>query len=174
MKTIPFFSKTYLSAGLVAVMLFFSQCGGSSDYKENENAQSEANANYDEEEAQYPAEKLQENTNLTDDQPLELEGDEYQNLDKKILLATLNRQKTLVEDRIEEMENTPQNDADDSTLKGNIQQLRTYQKKLDVEITKVRNADAAQLSEIAATAQAAIKGAGTIMQSSRMQIDRGF
>ncbi len=173
MKPISLFSSTYLSAGLVAVALIFSQCGGSGNYKENKDAASKT-ADYDENEAMYPEEKVQNNTNLEDNQPLELNGEGYENLDKKTLLATLNKQKELIEDRMEEMENTPQNDADNSTVEGNIQQLRVYKKKIDDEITKVRNASDDQIAKVSKTAQAAIKGAGAIMQSRRMQLDRGF
>lgn len=195
MKTISFFKRTFFFSLIVAVPLIFSHCGGSEDYKENEgneninegtreenqvresqggSTSNKGNASRFEQETGYPEDKVQENTNLTDNKPLELKTDEFQSLDKRILLATLNRQKTLVEYRIKEMKSGGSDITEGATTAENEQQLQTALQQLDQEIVKVRSASAEELDQVAESAQAAIKVVGERMESDRMQIQLGF
>lgn len=194
MKTISFFRRTFFFSLIVATPLLFSQCGGSEDYKQNEgdeninegtreenqvrenregNTSNEGNVS-NEQETGYPEEKVQDNTNLTDNRPLELRTDEFQSLDKKILLATLNKQKTLIEYHIKELESDVGTLAGASNGGGNMQQLEAQLQKLDQEIAKVRNTSAEELDQVAESAQAAIEEAGALVVSNRMQVQLGF
>ncbi len=182
MKTLITSKKTILYAVLLASGMLFSQCD-SKNYKEPDDTNNQREvipgedqkegAAYNEEEAMYPAEKVINNTNLTDNQPLEVEGT-FQSIDKDILLSTLNLQKTLVSDRIEALQNAPGNSADSSILQGDVTKLKTYLENLDIVITKVRSANEQNFDEVADLAQGTIKGAGALMQSDRIQIQQGF
>lgn len=195
MKIISFFKRTFFFSLIVAVPLMFSHCGGSEDYKENEdneninegtreenqvresqgnNTNNKGNASRFEQETGYPEDKVQENTNLTDDKPLELKTDEFQSLDKRILLATLNRQKTLIEYHIRELRNGPENSGNTGTTGNNIQQLKSQLQKLEQAIAKVRNTSEEELDQVAESAQTAIEEAGSLVVSNRMQVQLGF
>lgn len=199
MKTISFFRRTFFFSLLIATPLLFSQCGGSEDYKENEGNENinedtreenqvreqatgsagnnGENASNREQETGFPDEKVQDNTNLTDNRPLELQTDEYQSLDKQILLATLNRQKNMIEYHIEALQSDTGNleGAIDASADGaSVQQLETQLQKLDQEIAKVRNTSAEELGQVAESAQVAIEEAGNLVVSNRMQVQLGF
>lgn len=124
---------------------------------------------YNEEEAMYPAEKVEENTNLEDDKPLELD-DAAVSLQKKMLMATLNGQKTDLQHQIRTLRNAPGNSEDSSIIEGNAEKLALYLDKLDQEMAKVMSAEEENFEEVAESAQAAIQGAGALVASDRMRI----
>ncbi len=164
MKAVTFFKQTSLFVLALLASLTLSQCGGNGGDEDN-NTQEEIET-ASEQEAMYPEEKLQQNTNLTDNDPLELQGADF--LDKKILLATLNRQKTLVGYEIEKLTNAS------GTAQGNLQQLRNTQQQLDQVITQVRAATEGNFGSIENRAQDAIESAGNLIQSNRIQAQQGF
>lgn len=133
----------------------------------------EAEGEFSEEEAQYPAEKIREETNLNSNDPLELDT-EFMSVAKKMLMATLNGQRTDLEYHIRDLQQSPGNSEDSSILAGNIEKLRLYLEKLDLEMAKVRVADEESFEEVAENAQAAIKGAGALIVSRRMRITQGY
>jgi len=134
-----------------------------------------ADTAYDSEDAMYPASKIQEDANLNSNDPLALDSDMY-SVEKKKLLATLNRHATMIENRIRELRKQPGNSEDSSTVAGNIEKLKVYKRKLDLELAKVRTVNEADAAaeEVFESAQAAIKGAGAVMQSKDMRIQRGY
>lgn len=133
----------------------------------------EADTAYNPQAAQYPTDKIKDETNLNSNDPMELDSD-FESVKKKKLLATLNRHRTNIETRIRELKNEPGNSEDSTTIEGNIEKLRLYREKLDLEIAKVRAVGEENFAEIAENAQAAIKGAGALLQSENMRIQRGY
>ncbi len=152
------------------------------DYKNDDDDRSaEATANGDRQatmasdssQNDYPRDKVQENTNLEDNEPMEI-GAVTSLIEKQELLALLLRQKNDMEQRVNELENTPGNAANNTVVQGDVDKLRLYLDKLDLEILKVRKAQAGSMKEVSESALGAVKGAGALMQSSVMRIDRGF
>lgn len=134
---------------------------------------SEGNGEYDEEEAMYPEEKIQEETNLEeDDDPLELDG--VLSVQRKMLIATLNGQRNDLEAYIRTLQQAPGTTEDSSVLEGNVEKLKTYLNKLDLEMAKVRAAEEENFGQVAESAQAAIEGAGALVASRNMRIDQGY
>lgn len=121
----------------------------------------------------YPRDKVQEETNLEDNTPMEL-GEVTTLIEKRELMALLLRQKNDMEQRINELENQPGNASNNTVVQGDVDKLRLYLDKLDLEIVKVRKAQAGSMGEVSESALGAVKGAGALMQSSVMRIDRGF
>ncbi|WPP48497.1 hypothetical protein [Catalinimonas niigatensis] len=128
---------------------------------------------FSEEEAMYPAEKIEEETNLNSNDPLELDA-EFMSVSKKMLMSTLNGHRTDLEHHIRELQQTPGNSEDSSVLAGNVEKLRLYLKKLDIEMAKVRGVDEENFGEVAESAQATIQGAGALIASRRMRITQGY
>ena len=127
---------------------------------------------YDEDEAEYPEEKVLDETNLDSEKPLET-GTAISLIEKRELLASLMRQKTEIMYRIAELsEQSRQNPT--TVIRGDIDKLQVYLEKLDKEITKVRAASPNDMQAVGESAKAAIKASGALMQSSVMRIDRGF
>ena len=121
----------------------------------------------------YPRDKVQENTNLEDNNPMEI-GAVTSLIEKRELLALLLRQKNDMEQRVSELESMPGNPSNNTVVQGDVDKLRLYLEKLDLEILKVRKAQAGSMTEVSESALGAVKGAGALMQSSVMRIDRGF
>jgi len=132
-----------------------------------------ADTSYDAQAAQYPADKIREETNLNSNDPLQLESG-FRSIEKEKLLSTLNRQKTNIESRIRELEKMPGDAEDATTIEGNINRLKLYHEKIDNEITKVRSVEERDFEEVAESAQATIKGSGALLQSENMRIQRGY
>ena len=123
----------------------------------------------------YPRDKVQEETNLEEDDYLPMElGEATSLIEKRKLMALLIRQKNDMEERINELENMPGDASDNTVVQGDIDKLRLYLDKLDLEILKVRKVQAGSMKEVSESALGAVKGAGALMQSSVMRIDRGF
>ena len=157
---------------LLSLALFF-RCGeGGSDYKENEG---EETATTDSAGNAYPRDMVKEETNLapSDVMPMEI-GGITTSLEKQQLLALLMRQKTDMAYRIEELERMPGDASDNTVVQGDIDKLRAYIDKLDEEIVDVRKAQVGAMEGATESALGAIKGAGALLQSSVMRIDRGF
>ena len=123
----------------------------------------------------YPRDKVQEETNLEEDDYLPMElGESTSLIEKRKLMALLIRQKNDMEERIKELENMPGDASNNTVVQGDIDKLRLYLDKLDLEILKVRKVQAGSMKEVSESALGAVKGAGALMQSSVMRIDRGF
>ena len=123
----------------------------------------------------YPNDMVKEETNLAEGDNMPMEVAEVTSaIEKQELLALLMRQKTNMSYRIEELENLPTNASDNTVVQGDIDKLRLYLDKLDQEIVDVRKASAGSMKEATESALGAIKGAGALMQSSVIRIDRGF
>jgi hypothetical protein len=123
----------------------------------------------------YPRDEVQEETNLDQDDYLPMELGEVTSLiEQRKLLALLLRQKNDMEQRINELKDMPGDASDNTVVKGDIDKLRLYLVKLDLEILKVRKAQPGSMREVSESALGAVKGAGALMQSSVMRIDRGF
>ncbi len=131
-----------------------------------------ADSEYNENEAMYPADKVQQNTGLEDDKPLELDGPLV--LQQKKLMAMLNHQKTDLETEIRNLEAQPGNSENASTMAGNVEKMRSYAKKLDKEMAQVYGSNENNFEEVAETAQAAIEGAGALIASRNMRISESF
>ncbi|MEQ9442093.1 MAG: hypothetical protein RIG62_23840 [Cyclobacteriaceae bacterium] len=144
-------------------------CDRGEDYKQNDDASS---AEYNEDEAMYPEEKVQDDTNLEDGDPLSMEGGS-ENIEKRILMASLLRQKTDIEDRIREMKMQPVS-VDASSPAGNLNELEGYVAQLDKEITQVRRTPDNRLSQIQKSAMSTIEEAGALLQTTYIRVDRGF
>lgn len=133
----------------------------------------EADTTYDPQAAQYPTDKIKDETNLNSNDPMELDSD-FESVQKKKLLATLNRHRTNLERTISDLEKAPGDSEDASTIAGNIEKLKLYREKIDLEIAKVRAVGEENFAEVAENAQAAMKGSGALMQSENMRIQRGY
>jgi hypothetical protein len=170
-----------IASFLIAAMMLLVACSRNDEYgtKTEENGEpteavySGADSAYDPEAAQYPVDKIKQETNLDDNVPLELDS-QSESVQKKKLLATLNRHRTNLEKIITDLKKAPGNADNTSTIAGNIEKLEHYQKKIDQEIAKVRAADDSSLEEVAENATAAIKGSGALMQSENIRIQRGY
>ena len=148
--------------------LLFVQCGG----EENQEGQADAT---DSTGNAYPRDEVKEETNLEEDDTMPMEvGEAASAIEKQQLLALLMRQKTDMLYRIEELENTPADDTDNTVVEGDLDKLRLYVEKLDQEIVDVRKASPGAMKAATESALGAIKGAGALMQSAVMRIDRGF
>lgn len=121
--------------------------------------------------ADYPEEKIQEDTNLKDGEPLELSGS--MNIQKKILIATLNGQRNDLEAYMRNLKQAPGSTEDSSILQGNVEKLKAYLDKLDLEMAKVRAVGEENFEEVAESAQGAIEGAGALIVSREMRITEG-
>ena len=123
----------------------------------------------------YPRDEVRDDTNLEADDYLPMETGEVTSLiEKRELMALLLRQKNDMEVRVNELERMPGDASDNTVVQGDIDKLRLYLKKLDLEILKVRKVQAGSMQEVTESALGAVKGAGALMQSSVMRIDRGF
>lgn len=118
----------------------------------------------------YPEDKVIDDTNLDTRQPLEFDT-EFESIEKRILIASLMRQKTDLEYRIREIKNQP---GGTTPPAGDLAQLQTYVDKISKEISQVRQTPDENLAEVEETATAAIEGAGALLQSSYIRIDSGF
>ena len=128
----------------------------------------------------YPRDEVREpeevNVSAEDDEyelPMETEA-AVSLMEKRQILALLRRQKTNMLDRIEELEDLPGDASDNTVVRGDIDKLRLYVDKLDKEIVDVRKADVGSMQAAAESALAAVKGAGALMQTPNIRIDRGF
>lgn len=158
-SSVSLFSIAFLLFGLLA-------CGGD---------EKEPATSTEPESIAYPEDKVLENTNLNDRQPLELDK-EFESVEKRILIASLMRQRNDLEYRIREIKTSV-----DTTINpypappaGDLEQLITYVDKIDLEIAKVRRTPNENLEEVQKAAMGAIEGAGALLQSSYMRIDSGF
>lgn len=134
----------------------------------------EADSTYNPQAAQYPADKIKDETNLNSNDPMELDSD-FESVKKKKLMATLNRHRTEVDNRIRELQNMTGNSEDSSIVAGNVEKLKLYREKLDLEIAKVIAVeDENVLEEVTESAQATIRGAGALIQNEDMQIQQGY
>ena len=123
----------------------------------------------------YPRDEVRDDTNLEEDDYLPMETGAVTSLiEKRKLMALLVRQKNDMEERVNELENMPGDASDNTVVQGDIDKLRLYLDKLDLEILKVRKVQAGSMKEVTESALGAVKGAGALMQSSVMRIDRGF
>ena len=123
----------------------------------------------------YPRDEVLDETNLDEDDYLPMEiGEATSLIEKRKLLALLIRQKNDMEERVNELERMPGDASDNTVVQGDIDKLRLYLDKLDLEILKVRKVQAGSMKEVSESALGAVKGAGALMQSSVMRIDRGF
>lgn len=170
------FNHPFFTAIALASLLLFTRCGGyGEDYMEgdDEAAATDSVAS----DVAYPRDEVREETNLEADGdyslPMEM-GEAASRIEKKEILALLLRQKTDMMYRIEELEALPSDASDNTVVRGDIDKLRTYIGKLEAEIVDVRKAKVGSMPEVAESALAAVKGAGALMQSSVMRIDRGF
>ena len=166
-----FLTIRYHVLALSLITLLFVQCDGEKEGYKGERAagatDSTGNA--------YPRDMVQEDTNLEpeDDMPMEV-SQISSTIDKQKLLALLMRQKTDMRYRIEELEAAPGDASDNTVVQGDMDKLRLYVDKLDQEIVNVRKAQAGSMKEAAESALGAIKGAGALMQSTVIRVDRGF
>lgn len=133
----------------------------------------QADTTYDPQAAQYPTDKIKDETNLNSNDPMELDSD-FESVQKKKLLATLNRHRTNLERTISDLKNAPGDSGDSSTIAGNVEKLKLYREKIDLEIAKVRAVGEENFAEVAENAQAALKGSGALMQSKDMRIQQGY
>ncbi|WKN46146.1 hypothetical protein [Tunicatimonas pelagia] len=111
-----------------------------------------------------------EETEVSEEAGLEMKT-EFESVEKRVLMASLIRQKTDLEYRIREIQSHP---GGTTPPAGDLGQLKTYVDDISREITKVRQTPDGQLAEVEKTAMAAIEGAGALLQSSYMRIDSGF
>ena len=158
------------------VALLSVGCGSEGeDYKEEQEATGEAAGATDSAGNAYPRDMVVEETNLEEDDNMPMEvGEATSAIEKQKLLALLMRQKTDMLYRIEELENMPGDASDNTVVRGDIDKLRLYIVKLDQEIVDVRKAQTGSMKEATESALGAVKGAGALMQSTVMRIDRGF
>lgn len=192
MKRDNIFKFLSISSLLVAGILFFTACdpqpkgpkvGDEGEEPEAYGLQEEdlpggdeseavasSEGEYNEDAVKYPEEKVIDNTNLTDDQPVELNTDVFR-LEKQKLLSTLNLHRTELENHIRKLEAKPGDQEDASVLEGNIEKYRTYIEKLDKEIAQVNAAEEDDFEEVVPSAQAAIKGAGALINTRDMRIN---
>lgn len=124
---------------------------------------------------EYPDDMVLEDTNLDSEQPLEL-SKEFESVEKRILMASLMRQRNDLEYRIREIKTSVDTAINPypAPPAGDLEQLIDYVDKIDSEIAKVRNTPTESLSSVQEAAMAAIEGAGALLQSSYMRIDSGF
>lgn len=123
----------------------------------------------------YPRDEVLDDTNLEEDDYLPMEiGDVTSWVEKRELLALLLRQKNDMNLRINELENMPGDASDNTIIQGDIDKLRAYLVTLDREIVEVRRTQPGAIAEVVESALGTVKGAGALMQSSVMRIDRGF
>lgn len=151
----------------ISIFFLFSQCSNN----EEEGADT---ASFNEEEAMYPAEKVQQNTSLEDNEPLEMGSKPFWSIDKSILLATLNKHKTEIEYKIQQMGNEQEASNGAISPQASLQELKSYKEDLDEEITRVRMASEADFSEVAESAQETLQNIGTKVVSTYIRIERGF
>lgn len=152
------------------------------DYKNDDDdrsaeaaADSQVATDADNDQNAYPRDEVLDETNLEEDDYLPMEIGEMTSLiEKRELMALLLRQKNDMKQRINELEDMPGDASDNTVVQGDIDKLRLYLDKLDLEILKVRKAQAGSMAEVSESALGAVKGAGALMQSSVMRIDRGF
>lgn len=171
---------------LVTVLLtggLLMGCGEpNQDYKIDDNdrsgqatAENQVATDADSDENAYPRDEVLDETNLEEDDYLPMEIGEVTSLiEKRELMALLLRQKNDMVQRVNELEDRPGDASDNTVVQGDIDKLRLYLDKLDLEILKVRKAQAGSMKEVSESALGAVKGAGALMQSSVMRIDRGF
>lgn len=136
----------------------------------DEDATASTESGYNEDSAMYPEEKVLDNTNLGDGQPVDLNTDVFR-LEKQKLLSTLNLHKTELENQIRELEAKPGDQDDTSIIEGNIEKYRAYLEKLDKEIAQVNAVEAENFEEVVPSAQAAIKGAGALINTRYIRIN---
>jgi hypothetical protein len=155
-----------LFALLLTTSLLLTACGGD---------EKEPATSTEPESLAYPEDKVLENTNLDNRQPLEL-SKEFETIEKRILLASLMRQRNDLQYRIREIKT-----AADTAINpypappaGDLEQLQTYVDNIDKEIANVRNTPSDRLADVEETALATIEGAGALLQSPYMRIDSGF
>lgn len=151
---------------MITSFLLFSRCSN------NEEEGTDA-ASFNEEEAMYPAEKVQQNTNLENNKPLEMDKP-FWSIDKSILLATLNKHKTEIEYKIQQMGNEQGASNETMSPQASLQELKSYKEELDEEITRVRMASEANFSEVAESAQETLQNIGAKVASTYIRIERGF
>lgn len=183
MKVNYLFKRIFFLPTLIGSLVLSVSCDRGDNYKREDDTETDIRADqnssdsqegqYDENEAKYPEEKVLDNTNLDNDQPLET-GAAISLIEKRELLASLMRQKTEMMYRIEELSSQSQNQDTASVISGDVDKLRTYVDQLDDEITKVRVANPNNMQQVGESAQAVIKASGTLMQSAVMRIDRGY
>ncbi|MEK6476322.1 hypothetical protein WJR50_02270 [Catalinimonas sp. 4WD22] len=191
MKSENIFKFLSISSLLVAGVMFFAACdpqpkgpkvGEEGEEPEAYGLQEEdlpggddeavaaSESEYNEDSAMYPEEKVLENTNMEDGEPVALSTDVFR-LEKQKLLSTLNLHKTELENHIRNLEAKPGDQEDASVLEGNIEKYRTYLGKLDKEIAQVNAAEEDDFEEVVPSAQAAIKGAGALINTRDMRIN---
>ncbi|MDF9800187.1 hypothetical protein OKW21_005450 [Catalinimonas alkaloidigena] len=168
MKNKNIFKFLSISVLLFSVMLMGAACDSNPDNNAEDNSLGEAE--YDEDSAMYPEEKVMDSTNLADGQPVDLNTGVFR-LDKQKLLSTLNLHKTELENQVRALEAKPGDQSDESVIEGNIEKYKTYLEKLDREIAQVNAADEENFSEVVPSAQAAIKGAGALINTRDMRIN---
>lgn len=157
--------------------LFLASCDRGDEYKQAEGDGATASAGdstsgeYNEEEAQYPEEKVQDDTNLDDEDPLTLTSG-HEDIQKRVLMASLLRQKNDLQNRIREIKS--QSGSATTPPAAEMDQMETYVGRLDEEITKVRQASSGSLGQVEESAQGAIEGAGALIQSTFIRVDSGF
>nr|WKN39839.1 hypothetical protein K4G66_14175 [Tunicatimonas sp. TK19036] len=164
---------TYLLATTVlAGSLVLSSCDRGDDYKQNEDGEATASSGegeFNEEEAMYPEEKVQDDTNLEDGEPLDLDS-EYEPVKKRVMIASLLRQKNDLQNRIREIK--MQSSA--TASEGDMGQMQDYVERIDTEITSIRRTPNDRISQVEKSAQTTIEEAGELLQSTKMRIDHGF
>ncbi|MEM9671522.1 MAG: hypothetical protein ACFB15_29465 [Cyclobacteriaceae bacterium] len=116
---------------------------------------------------------VSESTNPDGQQPLELSV-EFETVEKRILIASLMRQRNDLQYRIQEIKSAADTTINTASPAGDLEQLQTYVDSIDKEIANVRNTPSENLREAEETAMAAIEEAGALLQSSYMRIDSGF
>ena len=170
-----------ITSFLIVATIVLAACSRNDEYgtkaeessEPTDAAYSEADSAYDPEAAQYPIDKIKQETNLDDNMPLELDS-QSESVQKKKLLATLNRHRTNLEKTIADLKKEPGNTEDATTIAGNLEKLELYRNKIDQEIANVRAASDSTLEKVAENAMAAIKGSGALMQSENMRIQQGY
>lgn len=173
MKSKNIFKFLSISSILMSVMLIGAACDSenrSEDESQYPGITDEEEYNYTEGSAKYPDEKVMDSTNLADGQPVDLNTGVFR-LDKQKLLSTLNLHKTELENHIRNLEAEPGDQEDASVLEGNVEKYRTYLDKLDKEIAQVNAAEEDDFEEVVPSAQAAIKGAGALINTRDMRIN---
>lgn len=170
MKKITYLLSTIMLAG----GFILSSCDRGDDYKQNEDGEATAaSGEYNEDEAMYPEEKVQENTGLEDGEPLELDS-EYETVQKRVLMASLLRQKNDLQNRIREMKGHPASAETTTAPVADLGQMQAYVKRIDDEITSIRRTPNGRIPQVAESAQGIIQGAGALLQSKYIRIDSGF
>lgn len=172
-----FLERSLFVFALLTFAGILTYCGGYGEDYKGENEAAEATDSTNTANA-YPRDEVRDDTNLEAedaeyDLPIEA-GEAVSLMEKRKILALLRRQKTSVLDRIEELEDLPGDASDNTVVRGDIDKLRLYVDKLDKEIVDVRKANAGSMQAAAKSALAAVKGAGALMQTPNMRIDRGF